>query len=139
MQSNKASKKTSKHAAETASVAATPLAPETAGNARVARSSKSKSESSESITVKRHRKAANTVVPSAPEVPVESPVPVSAALVADAQPVVQNAGSHQGAPGYHEIAALAHTLWEQRGRPHGGHEDDWFRAEQQLLTRRASA
>jgi hypothetical protein len=31
-----------------------------------------------------------------------------------------------------EIAALAHVLWEKRGRPEGLSEEDWFQAEQAL-------
>ena len=31
-----------------------------------------------------------------------------------------------------EIRARAYTLWEQRGRPDGNPDADWFEAEQQL-------
>jgi len=31
-----------------------------------------------------------------------------------------------------EIARLAHQYWNDRGRQHGRHEDDWYRAEQAL-------
>lgn len=34
---------------------------------------------------------------------------------------------------HEEIAALAHRLWTERGQGHGNHEEDWLRAEQQLL------
>ena len=34
-----------------------------------------------------------------------------------------------------EVARLAHRLFEERGRNHGYHMEDWFRAEQQLLGR----
>lgn len=30
------------------------------------------------------------------------------------------------------IARLAHALWQERGRPLGSPEDDWYRAEQIL-------
>jgi hypothetical protein len=30
--------------------------------------------------------------------------------------------------GHAEIAALAHQLWEERGRPEGSPEEDWHRA-----------
>lgn len=33
---------------------------------------------------------------------------------------------------YEEVAILAHRLWTERGRHHGNHVDDWFRAEQEL-------
>lgn len=36
-------------------------------------------------------------------------------------------------PSYEEIAMLAHRYYEERGRRHGFHEEDWFRAEQELL------
>ena len=36
-------------------------------------------------------------------------------------------------PTYEEIAFRAYVLWEARGRPEGSAEDDWFRAEQELL------
>jgi Protein of unknown function (DUF2934) len=31
------------------------------------------------------------------------------------------------------IARLAHRYWAERGGQHGSHEDDWYRAEQELL------
>ncbi len=31
-----------------------------------------------------------------------------------------------------EIARLAHRFWAERGHQHGHHEEDWFRAEQEL-------
>ncbi|MGE5570838.1 MAG: DUF2934 domain-containing protein [Rhodospirillales bacterium] len=38
-----------------------------------------------------------------------------------------------------EIARLAYSLWEARGRQGGSPEEDWFRAEQEILKRRAGA
>ena len=38
-----------------------------------------------------------------------------------------------------EIARLAHALWEARGGQGGSPEDDWFRAEQALRARGATA
>jgi hypothetical protein len=35
-------------------------------------------------------------------------------------------------PSYAEIAAVAHRIWEQRGRPSDSHEQDWLEAERQL-------
>jgi hypothetical protein len=32
-----------------------------------------------------------------------------------------------------EIARLAHKFWAERGQQDGHHEEDWFRAEQELL------
>lgn len=31
-----------------------------------------------------------------------------------------------------DVAKLAHTYWQQRGGRHGDHEEDWYRAEQEL-------
>jgi monoterpene epsilon-lactone hydrolase len=33
---------------------------------------------------------------------------------------------------HEEIARRAYQLWEERGRPDGSHEEDWYRAEQEL-------
>jgi len=33
---------------------------------------------------------------------------------------------------HEDIAALAYSYWLQRGRQHGHHEEDWFRAERAL-------
>jgi len=40
--------------------------------------------------------------------------------------------------GHNEIAALAHSLWEARGRPEGSPEEDWHRAAEQLRSRSSS-
>jgi len=34
-----------------------------------------------------------------------------------------------------QVAMLAHRFWAERGRQHGHHEEDWFRAEQELRAR----
>lgn len=31
-----------------------------------------------------------------------------------------------------QVALLAHRFWIERGHQHGKHEDDWYRAEQEL-------
>lgn len=36
------------------------------------------------------------------------------------------------APTRDQIAQLAHRLWKERGGHHGGHDQDWFRAEREL-------
>lgn len=38
-----------------------------------------------------------------------------------------------------DIAILAYQLWEERGRPDGSSEQDWFEAERQLRDQLASA
>jgi hypothetical protein len=40
------------------------------------------------------------------------------------------------APSHEEIARLAYTYWESRGRQHGSPEEDWYRAESELRGRR---
>jgi len=40
-----------------------------------------------------------------------------------------------GHGGHEEIAALAHQLWQDRGRPIGSPDDDWFHASEQLRHR----
>jgi len=35
-------------------------------------------------------------------------------------------------PSEEAVRELAHRLWEQRGRPHGRSEEDWFAAEKRL-------
>ena len=39
---------------------------------------------------------------------------------------------------HEEIARLAYAYWEAGGRRHGSAEEDWFRAERELLGRRTS-
>ena len=34
---------------------------------------------------------------------------------------------------HEQIATLAHRFWTERGEQHGHHEEDWLRAEQELL------
>jgi hypothetical protein len=36
-------------------------------------------------------------------------------------------------PSYQEIAKLAQRYWDDRGRPEGSPEQDWLRAEKDLL------
>ena len=41
-------------------------------------------------------------------------------------------------PSHEEIARLAYAHWEARGRQHGSTQEDWYRAERDLLLRRPS-
>jgi hypothetical protein len=34
-----------------------------------------------------------------------------------------------------QVAQLAHRFWNERGRTHGRHEEDWYRAEQALRSK----
>lgn len=36
---------------------------------------------------------------------------------------------------HEQIAQLAHLYWAERGHRHGSHEEDWYRAEQQILSK----
>lgn len=45
-------------------------------------------------------------------------------------PAVPSALSHA------EISRLAYSYWEARGYPHGSSDEDWYRAETELLRRR---
>ena len=36
---------------------------------------------------------------------------------------------------YEQVAELAHRFWSERGGAHGHHEEDWYRAEQELHAR----
>jgi len=43
---------------------------------------------------------------------------------------------HQDSNAQHEqIEKLAYLLWEERGGPFGSPDEDWFRAEQELIER----
>ena len=37
-----------------------------------------------------------------------------------------------------EIARRAYQLYEERGRQHGFHEDDWYRAEKEIRSRKTA-
>ena len=66
-------------------------------------------------------KPRKTAAKKGADVVTEMPVAVNGHLTAQERPV-----SHD------EVARLAHSYWQQRGHRHGQHEDDWFRAEQEL-------
>jgi hypothetical protein len=38
----------------------------------------------------------------------------------------------ESSPAQEQIALKAYLLWEERGRPFGSAEEDWFRAKEQL-------
>ena len=42
----------------------------------------------------------------------------------------------QRIPTHDEVARLAYSYWEARGRAHGQDQEDWFRAERELTERR---
>lgn len=49
-----------------------------------------------------------------------------------------SAPSAEPHPDHGQIALLAYALWQQRGGPEGSPEEDWFRAERELLARSES-
>jgi hypothetical protein len=59
---------------------------------------------------------------------------VAAAPVPEPAPATDRIG-----PTHQEIAALAFSKWEARGRPVGSPEEDWFHAERELRARNESA
>ena len=44
--------------------------------------------------------------------------------------------SNRELPSHDQIAVAAYRLWEERGRPEGSPDDDWFSAEKQMLASR---
>lgn len=62
--------------------------------------------------------------------------PPEDAIAAD--PAVLEANHDDQQPTEDEIRERAYTLYVERGGAHGKHEDDWFRAEQELRNRRNS-
>ncbi len=69
----------------------------------------------------------------------KSPKKPSAAPKAAAKPrkpVAKKTVVHANGKGksisHDQVAQLAHRFWTERGRAHGHHEEDWFRAEQEL-------
>jgi hypothetical protein len=45
---------------------------------------------------------------------------------------VASANGTSNSISHDQVALLAHRFWIDRGRAHGRHEEDWFRAEQEL-------
>ena len=69
---------------------------------------------------------------TAPKMAVSPTIAETAVQPADSVP---NA-AESAAPTHEEIAQLAYHYWEARGRPLGSPEEDWFRAEQDVLMER---
>lgn len=74
------------------------------------------------------------VEPAQPQPAVEAAQPQHASAAAASNPVPLDPGAVR-----EEIARLAYSFWEARGRQGGSPEEDWFRAEQEILKRRAGA
>lgn len=45
---------------------------------------------------------------------------------------VESIDAKQHSVSHDDVARLAHSYWKQRGGDHGHHEEDWYRAEQEL-------
>jgi hypothetical protein len=137
MQSNKTSSKKTRHIAETGNAAVPELkstAAESTPKPRDQRSSTvKKSETIETTSAKRHRKAAPPVVAES----VSAPKAMAAAAGAGAGLQASSAGVQPqgGKPAVtrERIAELAHSYWEARDYAQGNPEEDWFRAESELL------
>lgn len=72
---------------------------------------------------------------------IAEPVQPLAAPAAEPQAVAPRTADAITAciPSYEEIAALAYSYWEARGCQGGSPEQDWLRAEQELLSRANAA
>jgi hypothetical protein len=62
--------------------------------------------------------AAKTAVDQVPEMTLPEDLPNSPSLAEPASNL--------------DVDALAYRLWEERGRPHGDAERDWYKAEHQV-------
>ncbi len=60
--------------------------------------------------------------------------PISQRNVKPAE-VRKHDSAHLPSAVYEEIRVRAYQLYEERGRQHGFHHDDWSRAEREILTR----
>jgi Protein of unknown function (DUF2934) len=91
-------------------------------------------EISMSTTEKKPKKAAKKTAGG------EEKTPAAPAVKATSTPKSGSAKSSNEAassksrrePSHEEVSSLAHRFFEQRGRQHGSHEQDWFRAEREL-------
>jgi hypothetical protein len=62
--------------------------------------------------------------------------PRSGCGIGSSVPVRYDSSGRQTAPAHKEIAELAYSYWEARGRQGGSAEEDWLRAERELTGRR---
>jgi hypothetical protein len=137
MQSKKTAKKSPKTTEEAVIVPETnPVAELKA--ARPSRSAKNAEKKPETATPsKTHRKASPVSAPAVSPEPA-NPVKVMAAaagaeIAAVDSPIIDPVGTLTVPT--EEVARLAYSYWVARGYSHGSHEDDWIRAEQELIKR----
>ena len=129
MQSKKTSKTTSTNV-DNGSVAATEktVTAEVSPKPRTLKSAQpTKSEVAKPRAAKHHHKAVpveKAAVPAGPE--SSTSLPEKAAIAASG-PITTPSVTHE------QIAELAYSYWVSRGQRHGSSQEDWFRAEQELL------
>ncbi|MGC2660213.1 MAG: DUF2934 domain-containing protein [Bryobacteraceae bacterium] len=149
MQSNKASSKKTRQIAEKGNTAAPEVKGASVEATPKTRDTKSsmvkKNDGMENTPAKRHRKtgAATYTENVAPVATAEStPAPKAMAASAGAgssfsvRPAPFTSQSAKPSASRDEIAQLAHSYWEARGDSHGNPEEDWLRAERELLSKR---
>lgn len=143
MQSNKASKKTSKDVSEPVAASSTEVsAPvEKTAKPRTSKSSPSKGETIETASAKRHRKAATVSAPEpVMQEPVSAPKAMAAAVgsgttVSIEEPTATGApvaASAQAEISQLRVEELAYQFWLADGQPDGSHFEHWLRAEREL-------
>jgi hypothetical protein len=64
--------------------------------------------------------------------PTNSAKTNSAKTTSAAKKSVASANGTGSSIAHDQVARLAHRFFEERGHKHGHHEEDWFRAEQEL-------
>jgi hypothetical protein len=142
MQLNKTSKKTRNIAEETiASAPEISAAAEGTPKPRTTRSSKTKkTETTETGLVNHHHKT-SSVAEKPKSAPVTSSIVDPVGVVAP--PVEPESLTRAAAAGagssdiaHEDVAKLAYSYWIARGYSHGGAEQDWLRAEQELKAKR---
>ena len=70
-----------------------------------------------------------------PKKPASQPIPINSGI-ASHESAVENAPATQAYPGIEEeIRRRAYELYEQRGRRGGSPEEDWSRAETEILSK----
>lgn len=93
-----------------------------------------KAEKKTTAAAKPQAKAAKAVevTEKAPSVGASGLRAVPAKVKANHETKVANEVMAIALPSREQIAQLAHRFWRERGGHHGGHEQDWFRAEREL-------
>ena len=70
--------------------------------------------------------------PKAAAKPRKSAETQSTGKNSSAKKPVASAKANGSSISHDQVALLAHRFFEERGHKHGHHEEDWFRAEQEL-------